>query len=600
MVLVTFLTELLKLAVKPLMSALLSLLLTVSSAFTGPMGDYMALSAKTLIPENTETNFSYEASLDFKELIKLAADILGEEIPEEEFEAIDFAELLGADEEISEYIEITENGEFKLSDSYNIYTDIDNFRMVIESAKKPELKAYADTSAIGLSPELTKALLDVSDMPEYAAAYDKHMSGKSLYVDIAELIGDTELSQDELAAFTEGADMVKLLVEDAVEALTECITSQEFINTYISMYKQIYAGTESYYSEIEVDGVAAYKYSVTGMEALNIFSEVYNTMSTEEFVDSYVDLTKLVIASFGDTVMADLLEMPAELPEDEAAALYDELLTSSTEMNDEIQMLLSVFDTENTEELGELAMLIPLLENSRIETTLYEKDGKITTVHKTVISDGTSTLGEISINITTGKYDGEVISPAKAIAFENRMTEELLDNKVGFEAAKEKGVGSIEIYWDSEMTPETSLLTTSYEGFYINYKTSFADIIDSDDSLTDEEKEMMKELYGDEPEFATKDSSAHVIDGSVYLPLRQLMENAGYEVSWDAELRKAYVTVDDEKIEMTGTIIDNKTYVKVRDFEKLGATVDYEEEIHYADAWNDFSKTCYATITFAK
>ena len=99
-------------------------------------------------------------------------------------------------------------------------------------------------------------------------------------------------------------------------------------------------------------------------------------------------------------------------------------------------------------------------------------------------------------------------------------------------------------------------------------------------------------------EYNTLDTSAKLIDNSVYLPLRRLMENAGYEVSWDAEARKAYVTVDGNKIEMTGTIVDNKTYVKVRDFEKLGAKVDYEETIYYADAWNDFSKSCYATITF--
>ena len=103
-----------------------------------------------------------------------------------------------------------------------------------------------------------------------------------------------------------------------------------------------------------------------------------------------------------------------------------------------------------------------------------------------------------------------------------------------------------------------------------------------------------------EPYTTTTESSAELIDNSVYLPLRQLMENAGYEVSWDGEARKAYVTVDGQKIEMTGTIVNNKTYVKVRDFEKLGATVKYEETIHSSNAYNDFSKSCYATIIFKK
>ena len=108
-----------------------------------------------------------------------------------------------------------------------------------------------------------------------------------------------------------------------------------------------------------------------------------------------------------------------------------------------------------------------------------------------------------------------------------------------------------------------------------------------------------KVIYRDN-DTADKTSTAHLVDGSVYLPRRQLTENAGYEVSWDAETYKAYVTVDGEKIEMTGRLIDSKTYVKVRDFEKLGATVDYSEKVHYANAHDDFFKECTATVGFAK
>jgi len=78
------------------------------------------------------------------------------------------------------------------------------------------------------------------------------------------------------------------------------------------------------------------------------------------------------------------------------------------------------------------------------------------------------------------------------------------------------------------------------------------------------------------------------------------MENCGYEVSWDGEARKAYVTVDGKKIEMTGVIVNDRTYVKIRDFEKLGATVDYKEEMITENAYNDFYKNCHVTITFAE
>jgi len=39
--------------------------------------------------------------------------------------------------------------------------------------------------------------------------------------------------------------------------------------------------------------------------------------------------------------------------------------------------------------------------------------------------------------------------------------------------------------------------------------------------------------------------------------------------------RKAYVIRGNEKIDMTGVIVDSRTMVKVRDFEKLGYKITY-------------------------
>jgi hypothetical protein len=66
-----------------------------------------------------------------------------------------------------------------------------------------------------------------------------------------------------------------------------------------------------------------------------------------------------------------------------------------------------------------------------------------------------------------------------------------------------------------------------------------------------------------------------IIENRVYLPLRYIGETFGEEVYWDNDARKAYVIRGNEKIDMTGVIVESRTMVKVRDFEKLGYKITY-------------------------
>lgn len=69
-------------------------------------------------------------------------------------------------------------------------------------------------------------------------------------------------------------------------------------------------------------------------------------------------------------------------------------------------------------------------------------------------------------------------------------------------------------------------------------------------------------------------------EGYNYLPLRKVGETLDEEVQWDDVKKEAFVVVDGEKIVMNGLIKEGRTYVKVRDFEKLGYVID----------WNEYSK----------
>jgi regulator of sigma D len=68
-----------------------------------------------------------------------------------------------------------------------------------------------------------------------------------------------------------------------------------------------------------------------------------------------------------------------------------------------------------------------------------------------------------------------------------------------------------------------------------------------------------------------------IMDGRIYLPLRYICESFGEEVSWDDSTKTAYIIRGEEKINMTGIIVDSKTMIKVRDFEKLGYKVGYQQ-----------------------
>gem|GEM_PF-926862 len=70
-----------------------------------------------------------------------------------------------------------------------------------------------------------------------------------------------------------------------------------------------------------------------------------------------------------------------------------------------------------------------------------------------------------------------------------------------------------------------------------------------------------------------------IIDGRTYLPLRLIGETFNENVVWNPETHRAYVERNGERIDMTGVISNNLTYVKIRNFEKLGYKIDWNEDL---------------------
>ncbi len=70
-----------------------------------------------------------------------------------------------------------------------------------------------------------------------------------------------------------------------------------------------------------------------------------------------------------------------------------------------------------------------------------------------------------------------------------------------------------------------------------------------------------------------------IVNDSSYLPMRQLSEMAGEEVGFDDAKKSAYIVrANNEFIYLGGIIINDRTYIKVRELEKAGYKVTWNEQ----------------------
>lgn len=79
-------------------------------------------------------------------------------------------------------------------------------------------------------------------------------------------------------------------------------------------------------------------------------------------------------------------------------------------------------------------------------------------------------------------------------------------------------------------------------------------------------------------------------DGRAYLPLRMIAETLGEEVGWENSTKTPYVVQDGERIDMKGKLQDDRAFVGIRDFEKLGYTVTYTSHKDAFDSYFDYKE----------
>lgn len=63
--------------------------------------------------------------------------------------------------------------------------------------------------------------------------------------------------------------------------------------------------------------------------------------------------------------------------------------------------------------------------------------------------------------------------------------------------------------------------------------------------------------------------------GTMYVPLREVCGWLGIEVGWDSDTKTAYAVYGGQKVEIEGRLYSSTTFVKIREFDKLGYAVGY-------------------------
>ncbi len=591
--------------IKNIVSAAVAGSMVFSSFMPGPMGEYEKLSSKAMATSPAVTEISIGLDLDVKAIEKLAGEDFGlDAVPE----------IPG----------VYKDGKVDCEVKIYAFTDIEDFRFALSLTENLDdgFAVYVDEEGFAIAPQLLDAGFGILSTfePSFAkeyAVYKKYFGDNGMYITWEQFfgIGQLDVDQEDKAVF----ELVGTLVSD----VCEIVVREDNLKLLADAYAPVFEIASKYYTEETVDGVKKYGSKITGNELMKYCSEVVKAVYSEEMANALVNYV-IALADDIDYVkyitVINQFEPEAQLP----ANLTNEQIAEILKMGIEgyRPQLVEMFKSLNTEFAGyydalatgnigeEIAedeavkLIYPFLENSYVETHIYEKDGTVTEQLALVVADKNAVYGSLEIATATSEYGKEIPAAKNVVPFDKIVELVEIANKLGYEAAISKGVNSIEISWDSAMYPDEDKVYIYSPYFFVNYNTTMIDALKKDpafEALGEEEKNAILGMYTEEDyDSSMRDSTAELIDNSIYLPLRQLMENAGYEVSWDGEARKAYVTVDGVKIEMTGVIVNDRTYVKVRDFEKLGATVDYSEEFYRQDAYNDFHKSCTAIITFKK
>mgnify|MGYP001019729811 CR=1 FL=1 len=410
---------------------------------------------------------------------------------------------------------------------------------VIDYAIKMDMSTLAYQADLDITYAGTK--YDLGDM--YFGMKDGiYVSGKTVwgaYELTKAMVGENGASylKDEnfakdLKAITDGSGYINLMSMEEMglteEDLAEVIPTGGYGDLYASamdFYKNAFSGfTTNMVSEVS----GGYKIKTDGKAVAQLFVDVL------DYIGNNPDT---VLAATTDYMMDVMKAMNTS--EEDMASFKEELEATA---KDAASFKAGVDQIKAAVEQGIAQPEVSkVLDSFSYESTITKAGDGFNTVENFAITDGGKSVLKITGNSTVKASSGKIVMPANSVStedFEKKLT--ALDDKYN-------PVNAVVALWGWEGDSEAMLtLDRAEESFFANANgVNFVEYVEE--------------------------------DGRVYLPLRDICEALGETVEWNNDEKTAYIVRDGEKTAMQGKIQDGKSFISVRDFEKLGYTVAYEK-----------------------
>nr|WP_312578641.1 copper amine oxidase N-terminal domain-containing protein [Sedimentibacter sp.] len=305
---------------------------------------------------------------------------------------------------------------------------------------------------------------------------------------------------------------------------------------------------------------------------LTDLGDVYKDMSYKEMSDSAYDYLTKAFKGFDSKLITKTSKgYSVELSSENALTFVKSLVDYLSENK------ALVFDES-------VNYLVDIYSNMEVEGLTEEAKQEMFTEIKESRQDFYDFVDEAALVLDSGELDSylDMVDGSKIkseVYKQGKSHKEKIEGKAVF-----KGVEMGNFVSETTITPK-NIEKTSIEGNIVAVE-ELEKLLDSAENRINPVQTLELEWYpGDTSAMVTSTriegntdfniQPYTIVDGRIYLPLRYIGEAFGEEVSWDDAAKTAYIVRGAEKIDMTGIIVDSKTMVKVRDFEKLGYKVGF-------------------------
>lgn len=372
----------------------------------------------------------------------------------------------------------------------------------------------------------------------YSIPLNMYMDGTHIYVKVEDCIklietysGDPEL----LAAFKDfvgDAEWIDLMTEEDLEVY-EAVLDEATIKEYLAEYDRLLNAISKGYATFETKTFSAmsnsYKITLDNASLAGLISDFieYTINNSEQIANAFIEYVNSSIF-FTDEEKADFAQSMREMAEaatevTNADIAYTKAFLADTFTNDECP-----FDFNLTYQLAKTSQAAY---NQNWQFRLEVKDEDFGPV-------------KISLNSQATIRENKSLE-VKLPEMKTAKLEDLIET-----AEAHKGTPrDIEIRIYPEY--EHMYYTKGYALPFLN-ESDYADVV------------------------------CQTRNDYTYLPLRQISETAGIEANWDSAKGQPYVIVNEQPVYLNAFVdtAQGVTYIKIRDFEKIGFVVDYDPELN--------------------